>query len=114
MMANGYPGGDFDGGGSVRWEIVTEDDDGQGMDVRGRNMKVVEEPFGGRGKRNRGADRHHHTDFRVILKVPRDPRQREAFLKQFNVPEKDGMIEVRLPIAKVDQQIMVRWTDPHD
>ena len=113
-MANGYPGGDFDGGGSVRWEIVTYDDDGQGLDVRGKKMKVVEEPFGGKGRRNRGADKHHDNDFRIILKVPEDPRQREVFLKQFNVPVAGGVIEVRLPIARIEQQVMVRWTEPHE
>ena len=113
-MANGYPGGDFDGGGSVRWEVITYEDDGQGMDVKGNKKKVVEEPFGGKGRRNGGCDKHHHDDFRIILKVPKDPKQRAAFLRQFNVQEKDGLIEVRLPIARIEQQVMVRWTEPHE
>jgi hypothetical protein len=110
-MANGS-GGDFAGDGSVRWQVVTVDDDGERMDVRGSRMKVVEESYnGGKGRKNSGVDKHHHDDFRIILKVPEDARQRAAFLAQFRVPEKDGHIEVRLPIAKTSKQVQVRWTD---
>ena len=105
-------GGTFDGGGSVRWEVVTVDDDGEVMDVKGRKLKVVEETYRDRGRRNGGVDKRHHRDFRVILRVPEDRKEREVFLAQFRVPEKDGYVELRLPIAKVPRQVQVKWTDP--
>jgi hypothetical protein len=112
-MANGDQGGDFSGGGSVRWEVVTADDDGEVLDVRGRKMKVVEETYHDKGRRNRGVDRHCGKDFRIRMRVPEDRKEREAFLAQFKVPERDGYVEVRLPIDKVDKQVQVKWGDPH-
>jgi hypothetical protein len=111
MMANGGGGGDFSGDGSVRWEIVTSEDDGERLDVKGTKMKVVEEVYHGKGRRNAGVDKHHHDDFRIIMKVPEDARQRAAFLAQFKVQEESGYIEVRLPIDKVAKQVQVKWTD---
>jgi hypothetical protein len=111
MMANGGGGGDFSGEGSVRWEIVTTDDDGDKLDVRGSKLKVVEEVYHDRGRRNAGVDKHHHDDFRIIMKVPEEPRARAAFLAQFKVQEQSGYVEVRLPIAKVPKQVQIRWTD---
>jgi len=107
-------GGVFDGGGSVRWEVITTDDDGDVLDVRGRKLKVVEETYHGKGRRNGGVDKQHHDDFRIILKVPEDRREREAFLAQFRVPETNGHVVIRLPIAKVLKQVQVKWTDPDD
>ena len=106
-------GGVFDGGGSVRWEVTTSEDDGTIVDVKGNRYKVVEEYHNGdKGRRNRGVDKDHAKDFRVIMKVPTNPEQRRRFLAQFQVPERDGHIEVRLPIDKVDHQLQVRWSDP--
>ena len=62
-------------------------------------------------RRNGGVDKHHHDDFRIIMKVPDDARQKAAFLAQFRVQEQGGYIEVRLPIAKVPKQLQVKWTD---
>ena len=110
-MANGGGGGDFSGEGSVRWEIVTSDDDGERLDVKGDKMKVVEEVYHDKGRRNAGVDKHHHDDFRIIMRVPEDPRQKAAFLAQFRVQDQGGFVEVRLPIAKVSKQVQVKWTD---
>jgi hypothetical protein len=105
-------GGTFDGGGSVRWEVVTVDDDGEVMDVRGRKFKVVEETYHDKGRRNSGVDKHHDRDFRIIMKVPEDRKEREAFLAQFKVLEQSGFVEVRLPIAKATKQVQIKWHDP--
>lgn len=93
-------GGDFDGDGSVRWEVITEeDDDGKGGS----------EPNPPIGRKSRGADKKCKTYFRVVMKVPEDPEKRQTFLAQFNVPATGGEVEVRLPIEKVRKQIKVRW-----
>ena len=113
-MANGS-GGDFAGDGSVRWQVVTVDDDSERMDRRGRKLKVVEESYnGGKGRKNGGVDKHHDKFFRIILKVPEDAGQRQAFLAQFREPERDGHIEVRLPILETPMQVQVRWTEPEN
>ena len=53
-------GGAFDGGGSVRWQVITREDDGSIVDVRGNKFKVVEEYHnGGKGRKNRGIDKQH-------------------------------------------------------
>jgi len=113
-MANGDAGGDFAGGGSVMWEIVTIEDDGEVMDVKGKKRKVVEESYHQKGRRNAGVDKKHDTDFRVILKVPEGRAEREKFLAQFKVEERNGFVEVRLPIAKTPKQVQVKWTEPMD
>jgi hypothetical protein len=94
--------GSFDGGGSVRWEvIVEEDDDRQGHSV----------PHGATGRKSNGVDKRpgHGKYFRVVMKVPTAAGPRAAFLRQFNVPEVNGTIEVRLPLERIEKQIRVKW-----
>jgi hypothetical protein len=98
-MADGS-GGDFDGDGSVRWQVVVEEDD----DRKGQSV-----PDGPGGRRTSGVEKRCKTYFRVLMKAPADPHKRRAFLAQFNVPEDDGVVEVRLPIDKVSKQIQVKW-----
>jgi hypothetical protein len=99
-------GGNFDGGGSVHWEVITEEDD---------DSQAASDPHGKGGRKSRGVDKKNKTYFRVIMRVPENPAQRQAFLRQFNVAESGGTVEVTLPIerrppnADTPKQITVTW-----
>lgn len=93
--------GIFDGDGSVRWTVVVDEDD---------DRKGESKPDGERGRRSKGVDKKCKTYFRVVFKVPTDPAQKQAFLEQFSsFVVRDDEVEVRLPIAKVEEQIRVKW-----
>ncbi len=94
-------GGNFDGGGSVRWSVVVEEDD---------DRKGESKPEGDKGRKSSGVDKRNKTYFRVVFKAPSNPAQRRTFLDQFASYVVSGdEVEVRLPIADVDKQIKVRW-----
>jgi hypothetical protein len=100
-------GGTFDGGGSVHWEVITEEDD---------DSQAASDPHGKAGRKSRGVDRRNKTHFRVIMRVPSNPAQREAFLRQFNIaPSPGGTVEVTLPIEQrppnheAPKQVTVTW-----
>jgi hypothetical protein len=96
--------GSFDGGGSVRWEVVTgEDDATKAETLPSGNTKI--------GRKNVGADKRHGEFFQVDILVPqRDP---EKFLAQFTGKPIDTQygraIRLYLPIEKVKNQIIVDW-----
>jgi hypothetical protein len=103
-MANGS-GAMIDGDGSVRWEVVTVDDDPR---------KAETLPYGDDkvGRKNTGADKVHGEYFKIDLIVPK--AWRNEFLAQFTSSPitKNGaeVIELYLPIAKVRNQIEVHWS----
>jgi hypothetical protein len=103
-MANGSGAG-FDGDGSVRWEVVTVDDDPRKAETLPYGeMKV--------GRKNTGADKVHGQYFKIDLLVPQT--WRNEFLAQFTgTPVKKGggeVIELYLPIEKTRNQIEVHWS----
>src|SRR5688572_14998777 len=94
-------GGDFDGGGSVRWEVVTVNDDGA------KNESLPDGP-GKKGRKSKGVDKADGTIFRIVLKVPEDGSA-AAFLAQFNVKPDDGEIVIFLNREPRAKQIRVQW-----
>ena len=93
--------GIFDGGGSVRWSVVVDEDD---------DRQSESKPEGPKGRKSKGVDKNPKTYFRVIFRVPTDAAQRATFLAQFAGFVVDrNEVEVRLPIARVDDQIKVKW-----
>jgi hypothetical protein len=79
-------GGTFDGGGSVRWKVVSED---------GTNVDA-------------GVDQNYNANFRLILKVPE--RDKDEFLKQFSRDVIFGnKVKLKMPVENVPKQIRVRW-----
>ena len=101
--------GVFDGDGSVRWEVRTVDDDDIKVDVKtGKKHKVVEE-VRGKGRRNAGADRKHADDFTLVLKAPSAEPAKGAFLAQFSDRVKGDVVRLKLPVAKIRNQIRVQW-----
>jgi hypothetical protein len=96
-------GGGFDGGGSVRWEVVTSDDDGG-------KYSTQPDPPPKKGRKTKGLDKHDGQQFKIIIKAPRGPA-RAAFLKQFaDPPDKNDEIVLYLDRDKnSEKQIKVLW-----
>lgn len=95
-------GGGFDGGGSVRWEVVTSDDD---------PTKYETKPEGPakKGRKSKGVDQLDGSQFKIILKVPRDGSAAE-FLDQFKVkPNSKNEIVLFVNREKRDEQVRVLW-----
>ena len=105
-------GGVFDGGGSVRWTVVTAEDDGSQsesyFDDNERSRRT-----------NAGVDKRQGRQFVMILKVPEDGSAAK-FLAQFKVKpktvkESDGtqykVIELYLNRENRQKQIRVEWPD---
>jgi hypothetical protein len=93
--------GSFDGGGSVRWEVVVAEDD----DRRGSSVPVEET-----GRKSKGVDKRAGTYFRVLLKAPEEEPARQQFLDQFAPWVQGDTVEVRLPLSKTQaKQIRVKW-----
>ena len=92
--------GSFDGGGSVRWQVVVEEDDGA------QSESVPE----GAGRKSKGADKKAKKYFRVLMKAPKSEPERQQFLDQFAEWVKNDTVDVRLPLSdEVEKQIRVRW-----
>lgn len=95
-------GGDFDGGGSVRWQVVTIDDDGA------KSETLPDGPTLG-GRKSKGVDKADGKQFKVVFKVPDDGSAPE-FLAQFNVkPNEKNEIVVYLNREVRQKQIRVGW-----
>lgn len=93
--------GAFDGDGSVRWEVVVDQDD---------DRKSESTPVDATGRKSKGVDKQHKTYFRVVFKVPEDAVQKQQFLSQFaGFVVSGNEVEVRLPILKTATQIKVKW-----
>jgi hypothetical protein len=98
--------GTFSGDGSVRWEVVTTDDDST-------QAETLPVGTGRIGRKNVGADKKHGEYFQIDILVPqKDP---EKFLAQFTgrpvkTPYGDA-IRLYLPVEKVPNQIIVDWGD---
>jgi hypothetical protein len=90
--------GNFDGGGSVRWEVNTTDDDGDKFQTHTEGPK----------RDTQGVDKQHGSQFKIVMKVPEDGSA-AAFLAQFNVAPVDGRIEVSLNRERRAKQISVQW-----
>lgn len=93
--------GNFDGGGSVRWEVNTADDDGDKFETHTDGVK----------RDTKGVDKRDGSRFKIVLKVPEDGSA-AAFLAQFTVAPVDGKIEVFLNRERRDKQIRVQWPRP--
>ena len=92
--------GSFDGGGSVRWQVVVEEDDG------GQSESV---PVGA-GRKSKGVEKKAKKYFRVLMKAPTSQPERQQFLDQFAEWVKADTVEVRLPLSdEVEKQIRVKW-----
>ena len=94
-------GGNFDGGGSVRWEVVTSDDDPTKYETKPTGN-------GNKGRKTNGVDKLEGGVFKVTLKVPKDGSA-QTFLDQFKVQPVDGEIVLFLNREKRDKQIKVEW-----
>jgi hypothetical protein len=108
-MANGS-GAAFDGDGSVRWEVHTCEDTEH--DHRGNKVKCVDAPRQDRpgGRRNAGVDKFGRGDFTITLKLPKGDSKRSEFLRQFSKRAVSGdVVVIRLPIAKVRNQVEIQW-----
>jgi hypothetical protein len=97
-------GGTFDGGGSVQWEVNTFDDDA----TKAETLPYGEEK---KGRKNKGADKHHGNYFQIDLLVPE--AESEKFLAQFTgrpVQTKYGQaIRLYLRVEKRTGQIDIDW-----
>ena len=96
------PGGGFDGDGSVRWEVVTSDDDAT-------RYETLPDGPGRRGRKSKGVDKQEGSTFKITLKVPKDGSG-PAFLAQFNVkPNEKDEIVLFMNREKRESQIWVHW-----
>jgi hypothetical protein len=101
-------GGGFDGGGSVRWEVVTSDDDPAKYATQEQHGETK------KGRKTNGRDKHDGKQFKIILKVPTDSSRAAEFLQQFAnpVPNDAGEIVLFLDRDKNEKnakQVRVLW-----